>query len=265
MLKSRATFLTIICALWITGCRSEPQPTRSINPASTPTAVATFSDVGGSGHATGVTPTTTPTAIPTTISQSVAGRTAAFALIPGETVASYSIDQVLLNENGRVVTVTGKTAQVEGVFTLNYDQPLAGQFGLFTANLKLLKSDQPERDDAVRTQWLESDLYPRAAFQPREVRNFPPDARAGEPVRFQLAGDMTIRNVTRQVTWDVTATLKVDRLTGIATTSLRLADFEMPLPTVDGQLAAAEEVTVTLDFAFKRTTEVPLPSPCCGL
>ncbi len=161
--------------------------------------------------------------------------------------------------------MVGQAGQVEGEFTLNYDHPLASQYGLFTADLKLLKSDQPERDEAVRTQALAVDLYPRATFQPKVVHNFPPDARAGEPVRFQLVGDLTIKNIAREVAWDVTATLKVDRLTGVATSYIHLADFDVLLPAMDEQLAVTEGVTVTLDFAFKRTTPVPPLSPCCGL
>jgi polyisoprenoid-binding protein YceI len=116
--------------------------------------------------------------------------------MPGESTPNYSIDENFLNENNALATVMGKASQVEGEFVLNYDHPLASEFGLFTANLKTPRSDQPERDDAVRTQWLGSDHYPMASFQPKELRDFPSDVRAGDPVRFQLAGDVTIKDVT---------------------------------------------------------------------
>jgi len=263
MTKLTTTVLLLTLALAAGGCGSQPQvtPTRATANEPTPTPIAIFT--APPTHSATLTPNSQPAPTSTT-SPAMEDKTATFEIIPGETTATYSINQVLLSEDNRVATVAGQAGGVEGVFALNYEQPLASQFGLFTANLKLLRSDQPERDEAVWTQWLEADRYPRAAFQPREIRDFPPDARAGEPVRFQLVGDMTIKDVTRQVSWDVTATLKVDRLTGTATTSLRLADFGIPLPTVDGQVAATEGVTVTLDFASKRTTEVPLPSACCG-
>jgi len=187
-----------------------------------------------------------------------AAKTAVFVIVPRETSASYSIDEALLNEDGRLVTVVGKTTQVEGEFVLNYEDPSASQFGLLTANLRGLISDERQRDEAIRAHWLESDRYLLATFQVKEMRNFPTKVRAGEPVQFQLVGDLTIKEVTREVTWDVAATLKVERLVGTATTSILLPDFNVPLPNVTGVLAVTEGITVTVDFTFETVRPTPV-------
>lgn len=223
--------------MWLAGCGCVPQPTPVLTP-SIPTSAPE--------------PTTTAVAAPT-----VGGRTATFVIVPGETSASYSIEEILLNENNRVATVIGKTTQVEGEFVLNYEDPSASQFGLITANLRGLISDERQRDEAIRAQWLESARYPLATFRTKEVRNFPAEPRAGEPVHFQLVGDLTIKEVSREVTWDVAATLKVDQLVGPATTSILLADFNVPPPGVAGVLIVADGVTVSVDFTFKTVRSTP--------
>ena len=190
-----------------------------------------------------------------------AGRTAAFAIVSVETSARYEIEEIIL-ENNLLATVVGETNHVGGELTLNYDDPAASQFGLFTANLGALTSDQPERDEAIRVQWLESIHYPVATFVVEEVRGFPSHARAGEPVQFQLFGDLTIKETTREVVWDVTATLNVERLTGTAVTTIGLSDIGVSPPVVAGVLAVTDSVTIAVDFTFDRIESIPIPSSC---
>ena len=56
---------------------------------------------------------------------------------------------------------------------------------------------------------------------------------------FHLAGEMTIKDVTRPLVWDVAAILRGERLVGRATASLTLADFDLPIPRLAGILEAA--------------------------
>ena len=144
---------------------------------------------------------------------------------------------------------------------LDYDNPSLSQFRPISANLRTLQSDEPARDQTLQEEWLESERYPIAVFVTQEVRDFPSGARPGEPIRFQLAGDLTIWEVTRPVIWDVAANLSVDCLTGKAATRLRLTDFSVPPPYLPGVLTVMDEVSVTLDFTFKTTKPTP---PTCG-
>jgi len=226
-----------LLALWLVGCGARAQPTPV--PAST----------------------ATPIAIRIGERPVVAGRTAVFAIVPAETSASYSVHAVLLNENNQLVTVEGRTDHVTGEITLNYDHPSATQIGQFTVDIRTLTSDQPQRDEALR-QWLDSSRYPVSVFVANEVRSFPDSPRAGQPVQFQLVGDMTIKEVTRQVTWDVTATLNLDRLVGTAITSIMLADFNVSPPAMADVGTETDDATITLDFTFKRVTPIPVPASC---
>jgi len=189
--------------------------------------------------------------------RSLTGLVRTFALVPEESTLTYTVTQVLLGEGGRTEQVVGSTHQLAGQFALNYDDPTASSFGLITVNLNTLDSGNRERDEALRSDWLEFARFPLAYFWIKEVRDFPLDFRPAQPLNFQLVGDLTLKDVTRTVVWDTTATLSVDRIEGIATTRIDLADFGIPLPRMPGLIEVTDGVTVTVDYTFKM--EQPLP------
>ena len=94
-----------------------------------------------------------------------------------------------------------------------------GEVTEITVDLRTLTSDKNRRDQRIREQWLESNTYPYATFVSTELQGGPESYTEGEEVSFKLVGDMTIREQTRPVTWDVTAKLEGDTVTGTATTS----------------------------------------------
>ena len=219
----------------------------------------------GTGPATAALPessaakpaTAAPT--PTPVPRPHTGKVEAFAVIPAETMLTYTVTQVLLNEAGRSETVVGRTRQVAGQFTLNYHDPAASSFGQIAANLNTLSSGNPERDEALRSAWLEFARFPLATFLVQEVRGFPDDFRPTEPANFQLLGDLTLKGVSQPAIWDATATLYLDRLKGTATTFVKLSDFGIPLPGVPGLIQVMDGVTVTLEFTFKMVEPPPPP------
>ena len=182
-----------------------------------------------------------------------------FALIPEETTLTYKATQVFLGEGYPSEIVVGRTHQVAGQFTLNYDVPTASSFGQITANLNTLSSGNQERDEALRSEWLEFAGFPLATFLVKEVRGLPDDFRPYEPVDFLLLGDLTLKGVTQPATWDATATLYPDRLKGTAATFVNLSDFGVPPPGVPGLVQVMDEVKVTLEFTFKMVEPPPLP------
>jgi polyisoprenoid-binding protein YceI len=176
-------------------------------------------------------------------------------MVPEESSVTYSIGEILLQEDNRLATVVGMTNRIQGQFKLNYSDPSASQFGFFVVDIGSLNSGQPERDQALGEEWLEWARYPLGSFAVKEVRNFPADAEPGQPVEFQLVGTMTIKETTREVTWDVIARLDGERLRGTATTFVALAHFNMSPP---GVLEVVDGVTVTVDFTFRKPEPTPV-------
>jgi polyisoprenoid-binding protein YceI len=281
MFKSVLATLLSVLALWVTGIwlgqsagalalfRESPATTiawlqapgaAGWQPTAQPiTTVVTQATTGQTASPYTPTADVTPVATSTPQRSPATGKKQTFLIVSADTTVSYAIHQVLFNEGNRMETVTGKTSQVAGQLTLNYDDPSASQFGEFSVNLSTLTSGEHERDDTLQTEWLESVRFPLAKFVVKEIRNFPPDAQPGQVVEFQLAGDMSIKDVTRLTTWDVAATLNRDLLTGKAVTVLQMADFGVPLPGIAGLLSVTDGVTVTLDFTFKTAKPVSTP------
>jgi polyisoprenoid-binding protein YceI len=67
-------------------------------------------------------------------------------------------------------------------------------------------------------------------------------------VTFQLVGDMTIHSVTRPATWDVTAQVNGQELSGSASTSFTFEDFGMTPPRVPVVLSVEDNIKLEIDF-----------------
>ena len=179
-------------------------------------------------------------------------QTETFVMVPEESEARYSINEVFISDNNALVTAIGRTTAITGSLTLNYADPAASTFDEFVVDVSLLRSDRSRRDRAIRSRWLESATFPLATFKVTEVRGFPADPAEGEAIDFQLVGDMTVKETTRAVVWDVTATLDGARLTGSATLSTFLEDFNIPVPSIAGILRVTDGIELTLDFTMEQ-------------
>jgi polyisoprenoid-binding protein YceI len=252
------TWLAAACSPAATpGPALSPEATPDATPTPVPAAPTPAPDTptqepaAASTATPAVEPTLPPTPEPAESAPETGSRPVQFVIVPEETTASYSIDEIFIDQNNTLATAVGRTSAVEGELMLDFEDPAASQFGQFRVDISTLTSDRSRRDNAIRRQWLESASYPLATFDVKEVRGFPAGAREGEPVEFELVGDMTIKETSREVTWDVTAVLEGDRLSGTATTFILLEDFDVPVPNIAGILRVTDGATVTLDFAME--------------
>lgn len=176
-----------------------------------------------------------------------------YAIDPSRTTVQYSVEETFINDNNRLATAIGRTSEVNGTLNLNFDDPASSTFGEFTVDISTLRSDSSRRDNAIRRQWLESSTYPLATFVVRGVEGFPPNPQPGQDITFKLLGDLTVRTTTRAVTWDVTARLDNETLSGTATTFILMADFGVEPPDIAGILRVKDGVTLTLNFVMLPT------------
>lgn len=113
--------------------------------------------------------------------------------------AGYRVDEVL---NGTDVTVTGRTSDVTGTFTIA-DSGRSLDAARLTVDVASIATDNSSRDAYFRDQAMRADEFPTATFElttPVELEAVP---AAGEAVQAQAVGDLTIAGVTRSVTADV--------------------------------------------------------------
>jgi polyisoprenoid-binding protein YceI len=171
-----------------------------------------------------------------------------FRIIPAESEVRFLIDETLLGERK---TVIGVTDQVAGDLLVDFDDPANSQLGLIRINVRTLATDSEIRNRALRGQVLEAneDRYEFAQFVPTDLIGLPDTLTLGQPVTFQIAGQLTVHGVSREVTFDATVTpVSRDRLEGSAQTSAAYRDFDMRIPEAPGVTDVAATVTLEIDF-----------------
>lgn len=178
-----------------------------------------------------------------------------FRIIPEESQASYEVDEEFFNRDVRFFTAIGVTNEINGQFQANFQgDQIELESGQFTVDLSTLTSDSPRRDRAIRERWLESNTYPLAEFTVTEVRDLPETYTEGEAMMFTVIGDMTIRQVTRPLEFDMTAQVAGDTITGTGTTNLLMKDFGFDPPNILNILTVTDGVTVTMEFTAQEVT-----------
>ena len=220
-------------------------PTRNTDAS----AGSTSSPVAGS-QAAEATPTTlaartTPTpAGPAETPPAPAARV--YRIDPDRSNATYRVGETFFDQRGFVIAV-GTTNAVAGDILIDPANLPASQVGEIVVDISQLRTDEPMRDNAIRRKWLESATYPLARFNNARITGIPATGIEGQPFKFQITGDMTVRLATRPVTWDVEATFNGDTLQGKATTKLKMSEFGIEPPSLL-DLRVEDDVELTLDF-----------------
>ena len=179
-------------------------------------------------------------------SVSAASSATVFEIMQDESEVRFILDEDL---RGVRTTVTGRTNEVAGQIAVDFAAPANTELGEISINVRTLTTDNEFRNRAIKNRILETDAYELVTFVPTAINGLPEQVTLGEEMTFQIVGDLTIRNVTRPVTFDVTLVPVNDtRLEGKATTTLAYADFEIAIPAARAVSAVEDTVTLQLDF-----------------
>ena len=206
-------------------------------------------------------PTTAPADAPTAQSadgataapapSGAASRTRTFTIVPDQTEASYEVQEQFLSRDLPNQAI-GKTNAVTGELQFSLDGKPSGKVTNITVDVSKLASDESRRDNRIRTQWLESSKFPTAVFTSTDAQGLPATYTEGQDVSFKLTGNMTIRDVTKPVTFDVTGKLVGNTITGSATTQILMKDFGIDAPSIAGMLTVKDGVTIKLNFTAEE-------------
>ncbi|HYI26055.1 MAG TPA: YceI family protein, partial [Thermomicrobiales bacterium] len=115
-------------------------------------------------------------------------------------------------------------------------------------DMRTMETDESRRDNYLRDNTLESDTYPFAIFVVASVEGVDGPVVEGEPTVLQLTGDLTIHGVTKTVTWDAEVIREAESLTGTATYTFLIADFDMEKPIVGPVVSIEDEITLSIDI-----------------
>lgn len=216
---------------------SAAAPTPATDPTVTPTATATPSP----------TATVTPTPRPT---MAVSPGAARYAIVPEESRATYEVGERFF---GREINVTvATTSAVSGDLYIDRQRPSASSVGAITVDLRQLRSDLPGHDDA-RNEFIGAARHPTATFTPKRLEGLPDTPYTeGQELRFTIVGDLTIRAVTKEVTFDASGTIAGATFTGAATARIRISDFGLRAPSALGRLEVDDNVNLILTIVARR-------------
>ncbi len=215
-------------------------PTLALNTA-TPLPQATAAEAAA-------TEEVAPPAAPTEVQAGGEGTAVLYRITPDESEVRFIIHEELLNTPA---TVVGRTDQVTGDIIADYSHPANSQVGTIRINARTLLTDNEFRNRALRNQILQSaqDAYEFITFTPTTLEGLPESVTPGEPFSFQITGDLTVRDVTRPVTFTATVTpVSEGRLEGTASAQVLRSDFGLTIPSVPGVANVTNDVTLEIDF-----------------
>ena len=135
--------------------------------------------------------------------------------------AGYRVHEVLQGED---VTVTGRTDEVTGSFTVA-DGTLTE--ATIEVDMASVATDEPPRDAYFRGDALEVGTYPTATF----ALTSPVELPSGS-ADVELAGDLTIHGVTQAVTVEAQVGPTADGVQVVGSVPITFSDFDVEAPSL---------------------------------
>lgn len=192
------------------------------------------------------TETTEPEATDAPASSQPAATAQLFEIVANESEARFVIEEVL---RGSDVTVVGKTSMIAGQIEINPSNLSATRLGVVQVNVRDIATDNNMRNRAIKNFILDTNNFEFVTFTPTEIIGLPASAAVGETVNFQIVGDLTIKDVIKQVTFDAQVTAASEtRLEGSASTSFPYRDFNLAIPDSPMVDTVADDVKLEIDF-----------------
>ena len=240
MNRTITAVLAVVLAAGVGGAAwwfSQGTETPSVDVTAPPIATTTTeSDESSGGSTTTVAP------------EEADGGVQTYALTDA-TQATFTITEEL---RGTPTTVVGTSTIVLGEIALDPEDAASTiQIGTILVNARDFATDSSNRNRAVRGPILDADTFEFIEFAPTSVDGL---VDTGGDVTLTVTGDLTIRDVSNPVTFDVTATLNDDgTITGTATTSIDRTDWGLDIPSAPGVANVSEEVALALEFVAAPT------------
>ncbi len=147
----------------------------------------------------------------------------------------------------------GVTSSVSGSIAFAADgEVLEGS--VVTVDVTRLVSDENRRDNFVRDNLLQTRSNPTVTFVPTSVAGL--ELPLGtDPVEVAITGELTVRGVTRTVTWLGVATPDGDAVRLSAATTFTFADFGISKPRVALVLSVADDITLEIDLTLREVAQ----------
>jgi len=144
---------------------------------------------------------------------------------------------------------TGRTSDVQASMTIN-GTTVSGV--RVTANLASLKSDKDRRDEKLKTDGLQTNEFPTAAFvqtQPLTLAEVP---SKGATVSTAAIGDLTLHGITRRVSVPLDGRWDGQTVQVVGELPIRFAEYGITPPNIGGFVNVASTGQMELQLAFTK-------------
>jgi polyisoprenoid-binding protein YceI len=174
-----------------------------------------------------------------------------FQIVLEKSEVRFTIPEQL---RGQPNTVVGKSNQVAGEIVLDPNDLGTAKVGVIQVNARTLQTNDSRRNRAIGNFILNTNTHEFITFTPTEVKGLSGKAELGKILTFQIAGNLTIRDVTKPVVFDVTAHAdSATQLSGTATTTISRSDYNLSIPNVPFVANVGEQVKLDIDFAAQTS------------
>jgi polyisoprenoid-binding protein YceI len=174
-----------------------------------------------------------------------------YKIVPGESKATYEVGETFFRENNRFNLAVGITPQVSGEIRLDPTHPQSAEIGEIKVDVSQLQSDSSRRDGMIQRRFLESSAYPTTVFKPTKIEGLPESYTEGQELSFKVSGELTVKETNKPISFEVTAKLEKDTLSGVATTTILLSDFGVGPISLAGMLETEDQAKLSLNFVAR--------------
>lgn len=119
---------------------------------------------------------------------------------------------------------------------------LDGQPSVIELDLHSMTSDSDRRDGYVRNRMFPD--HRTATFTVSGLDDLPDPLPEGEEITRQVEGELSIKGVTKPITFEVQARKDPDKLFVLGRTTFTWDDLELPPPNIPGRIEVKDEVQV---------------------
>lgn len=215
--------------VYVNFVRDEPDPldegdlTEALQPEATDASDGAQGSGGPGSAAPSPAATTTGSPAPTEAPAASAGAWVA----TGDSIVGYRIKEVLFGVDTEAV---GRTNAVTGSLSIDGTTLSAADF---TIDMTTVESDDGRRDNQYR-QIMSVDEFPTATFSLTEPIDFGVEPADGATADVSATGELTLRGVTKQVTFDLTARVEAGRIGVLGNIPIVFSDYSIANPSRAG-------------------------------
>jgi polyisoprenoid-binding protein YceI len=163
--------------------------------------------------------------------------------------AGFRVEEQLVGIGAK--TAVGRTPKVTGTMSITGTTvPNAS----FEVDMTTLTTDDGRRDNAIRTQAIETSRFPKATFvltQPIALGSIPAE---GQQIEVDAIGSLMLHGVTKTVTIPLQAQRKGDTIAVVGSTEVPFSDYSISQPRAASVLSVEDKGTIEIQLFFTRAT-----------